>query len=84
MAWQLPSEIVDACAAHHDDMGTRVPHVRLVMIADALVGILKSAPVRQPLNVDTDELGDLGVEPEMALHLLERTREAVGVAPPRI
>ena len=84
MAWQLPSEIVDACAAHHDDMGTRVPHVRLVMIADALVGILKSAPVRQPLNVDTDELGDLGVEPEMALHLLERTREAVGVVPPRI
>lgn len=37
MAWRLPTEIVDACAAHHDPAAVATPHVRLAMIADALV-----------------------------------------------
>ena len=42
MAWKLPTEIVDACAAHHDPKAIGVPHVRLVMIADAVVDALES------------------------------------------
>ena len=42
MAWKLPTEIVDACAAHHDPQAASVPHVRLVMIADAVVDALEA------------------------------------------
>ena len=42
MAWKLPTEIVDACAAHHDPQAIGVPHVRLVMIADAVVDAIES------------------------------------------
>ncbi len=36
MAWHLPSEIVDVCAAHHDATATDSIAVRLVMISDLL------------------------------------------------
>ena len=42
MAWKLPTEIVDACAAHHDPSAIGVPHVRLVMIADAVVDAIEA------------------------------------------
>ncbi|MEI9935890.1 MAG: HDOD domain-containing protein [Pseudomonadota bacterium] len=42
MAWKLPTEIVDACAAHHDPQAIGAPHVRLVMIADAVVDALEA------------------------------------------
>ncbi len=82
MAWQLPTEIVDACAAHHDEMGLSVPHVRLVMVADAITEALKTAPISQPLSVDSfdqDDFGDLGIDEQTALRLLQRARTAVGV-----
>ena len=46
MAWRLPAEIVDACAAHHDGPVQDSPHVRMVMVADVLVDAL-TAPQRQ-------------------------------------
>jgi HD-like signal output (HDOD) protein len=80
MAWRLPSEIVDACAAHHDESGTNVPHVKLVMVADAIVEAMKTAPISRPVDevADTDTFNDLGIDDEMALLLVQRTVDGVG------
>ena len=69
MAWKLPTEIVDACAAHHDPKAASVPHVRLVMIADAVVDALEAG--RTP-NLERFEslLVDVGV----ARRIIELTK----------
>ncbi|HYQ02017.1 MAG TPA: HDOD domain-containing protein [Polyangiaceae bacterium] len=69
MAWKLPTEIVDACAAHHDPQAASVPHVRLVMIADAVVDALEAG--RTP-NLERFEslLVDVGV----ARRIIELTK----------
>ncbi len=36
-AWHLPSEIVDVCTRHHDDVRNMAPHVRVVRAADEVV-----------------------------------------------
>lgn len=71
MAWKLPTEIVDACAAHHDPQAIGVPHVRLVMIADAVVDALEAG--RTP-NLERFEA--LQVEPAVARRIIELTRGA--------
>lgn len=52
MAWHLPSEIVDACAAHHDLGASDSTAVRLVMLADL---------VTQAAEPDSDQLFTLGI-----------------------
>ena len=71
MAWKLPTEIVDACAAHHDPKAASVPHVRLVMIADAVVDALEAG--RTP-NLERFEslLVDVGI----ARRIIDQTKGA--------
>ena len=69
MAWKLPTEIVDACAAHHDLKAVGVPHVRLVMIADAVVDALESG--RSP-NLERFEA--LLVDVSVARRIIDLTK----------
>jgi len=75
MAWKLPTEIVDACAAHHDAHAASVPHVRLVMIADAVVDALEGG--RSP-NLERFEslLVDVGV----ARRIIDQTKGAASTS----
>ncbi len=67
MAWRLPEEIVDVCAAHHDPEAIEEPHVRLVMIADLVVDqIMGAEPLDQELlerlelsRADAEEIANL-------------------------
>jgi len=71
MAWKLPTEIVDACAAHHDLQAVGVPHVRLVMIADAVVDALESG--KSP-NLERFEA--LLVDVSVARRIIDLTKAA--------
>jgi putative nucleotidyltransferase with HDIG domain len=76
MAWKLPTEIVDACAAHHDEGAAENPHVRLVMIADLIVESLETATLSKPPNFAAFER--LGITPELARVLIDKTEKGVG------
>lgn len=69
MAWKLPTEIVDACAAHHDPQAATVPHVRLVMIADAVVDALEAG--RSP---DLGRFEALRVDLRVARRIIDLTK----------
>ncbi|HEY5373010.1 MAG TPA: HDOD domain-containing protein [Polyangiaceae bacterium] len=71
MAWKLPTEIVDACAAHHDPKAIGVPHVRLVMIADAVCDALEAG--RSP-NLERFE--GLLVDVSVARRIIDHTKKA--------
>ncbi|HTA92127.1 MAG TPA: HDOD domain-containing protein [Polyangiaceae bacterium] len=71
MAWKLPTEIVDACAAHHDPAAAAVPHVRLVMIADAVVDALDAGR-----NPKLDRFEALGVDVGVARRIIDQTKKA--------
>jgi putative nucleotidyltransferase with HDIG domain len=71
MAWKLPAEIVDACAAHHDPTAAGSLHVRLVMIADAVVDAIAGG--RTP-NLEPFEA--LGVELGLARRIIDLTKAA--------
>jgi diguanylate cyclase (GGDEF)-like protein/putative nucleotidyltransferase with HDIG domain len=43
-AWNLPSEIVDVCTRHHDDVKTMPAHVRIVRAADEVVRLFDATP----------------------------------------
>lgn len=75
MAWKLPTEIVDACAAHHDAAAVGVPHVRLVMIADAVVDALEAGR-----NVDLGAFEALLVDVGVARRIIELTRQATRIS----
>jgi putative nucleotidyltransferase with HDIG domain len=68
MAWRLPTEIVDACAAHHDPSAAGTPHVRLAMIADAVADAAGKN--------DGARLVLLGFSEPAAAALLERCHKA--------
>jgi putative nucleotidyltransferase with HDIG domain len=67
--WQLPSEIVDACALHHEHEPAGA-HVRIVRIADVLVDALDAA-------LDFDRCTDLGLDTTVARNLLSELRAEV-------
>lgn len=74
MAWKLPTEIVDACAAHHDPAAAATPHVRLVMIADCIVNALEAEVGQEKRELDFEPFDRLLVDPSIARRLLEKTR----------
>lgn len=73
MAWKLPTEIVDACAAHHDPGAIDNPNVRLVMIADQLV--LASESVDRGAPLDPTPFERFGIDRDQAQSLLQKTRD---------
>ncbi len=81
MAWKLPTEIVDACAAHHDRRAAANPHVRLVMIADCVVAALDAEEAAEQAGekreIDFEVFDKLLVDPSIARRIIERTRPFV-------
>jgi len=76
MAWKLPTEIVDACAAHHDVAAAGIPHIRLVMVADAVVDAIDQAVLGKPQDLAVFER--LGVDLDTAKLLIDKTRIGIG------
>jgi putative nucleotidyltransferase with HDIG domain len=76
MAWKLPTEIVDACAAHHDAAAAENPSVRLVMIADRVVQALEANALGRA--VDYSGFENLGISLDVARTLIEKTRKGIG------
>lgn len=74
MAWKLPTEIVDACAAHHDPAAAATPHVRLVMIADCVVAALEAQAGEIKREIDFEPFDKLLIDPGTARRLIEKTR----------
>jgi putative nucleotidyltransferase with HDIG domain len=74
MAWKLPTEIVDACAAHHDAAAAANPQVRLVMIADCVVDALEAEIGQEKREIDFDPFDKLLVDAGTARRLIEKTR----------
>jgi putative nucleotidyltransferase with HDIG domain len=72
MAWKLPTEIVDACAAHHDEAAHDNPSVRLVMIADTVVAAIET--LERGGRVDFASFERRGVDRSSAEILIEKTR----------
>lgn len=77
MAWKLPTEIVDACAAHHDPAAAANPHVRLVMIADCVVAALEAESAQEERAIDFEAFDKLLVDPSIARRIIEKTRRFV-------
>lgn len=80
MAWKLPTEIVDACAAHHDPTAASTPHVRLVMIADCVVNALEAEAGQAKRVLDFEPFDKLLVDPGIVRRLIEKTRQFVDPA----
>jgi putative nucleotidyltransferase with HDIG domain len=78
MAWKLPTEIVDACAAHHDPSAAANPHVRLVMLADCVVAALEAEAGQDKREIDFEPFDKLLVDPSIARRLIEKTRPFIG------
>lgn len=78
MNWKLPTEIVDACAAHHDFSAAANPHVRLVMIADCVVAALEAEAGQDKREIDFEPFDKLLVDPGIARRLIEKTRPFLG------
>jgi putative nucleotidyltransferase with HDIG domain len=81
MAWKLPTEIVDACAAHHDAAAAATPHVRLVMIADCIVAALDAEAGQDKREIDFAPFDKLLVDPGIARRLIEKTRPFIADSP---
>jgi putative nucleotidyltransferase with HDIG domain len=77
MAWKLPTEIVDACAAHHDAAAAANPSVRLVMIADCVVAALEAEAGQDEREIDLEPFDKLLIDPGIARRLIEKTRGLV-------
>jgi len=75
MAWKLPTEIVDACAAHHDPSAAGAPHVRLVMIADAVVDAIEAGR-----TADLSRFEGLLVDVGTARKIIDLTKKASEVS----
>jgi putative nucleotidyltransferase with HDIG domain len=75
MAWKLPTEIVDACAAHHDPTAIGVPHVRLVMIADAVCDALDAGR-----NPNLGRFEALLVDVSVARRIIDQTKKSAATS----
>jgi putative nucleotidyltransferase with HDIG domain len=73
-SWKLPSEIVEACAAHHDPSAAANPNLRLIMIADCIVTALDAEAGHAKPELDVEPFDKLLVDPSIARRLVEKTR----------
>jgi diguanylate cyclase (GGDEF)-like protein/putative nucleotidyltransferase with HDIG domain len=76
-SWRLPSDVVDACALHHDRGPGASTSVRVVRAAEALVRVIDGAST---LDAEAVVLAGAGVTPERMRIVLRDTEEAL--APP--
>ncbi len=79
-AWKLPGDIVDVCAAHHDDTAKESFPVRLTMIADLCVAAVEASRKGQP-GPDIAKFERLGLEELQVNKVLARLREPSTAAP---
>ncbi|HEX6240052.1 MAG TPA: hypothetical protein VFZ61_04135, partial [Polyangiales bacterium] len=73
--WNLHSDIVQACALHHDERHAESRPVRIAMISDALCDLAVLAPVQReqhPAYAKLDKLGLKQNQVEQLLRGLER------------
>jgi putative nucleotidyltransferase with HDIG domain len=75
MAWHLPSEIVDACAAHHDVGATESNAVRLVMLSDLITA---------EVEPELEDIEALGVNDAQWRRLKETFERESGVGRQRL
>jgi len=83
MRWALPDEIVQVCRRHEEQGAPPSERLRLVRIADALVGFVQHAAdpeSSQAPALPTDELAALGVSSEQAKAILDRSVAAAAKA----
>jgi putative nucleotidyltransferase with HDIG domain len=76
-AWKLPSDIVDVCAAHHDDSARETFHVRLTMLADLVVEGVDATRKGHPLP-SIDHYLSLGVDEDQLQKIISKTLEMAG------
>jgi putative nucleotidyltransferase with HDIG domain len=73
-AWRLPGDIVEVCAAHHDDASTESFPIRLTMIADLFViaveAMRKGAPEPDPAKFEK-----LGMDQAYVPRILEKLKQ---------
>jgi putative nucleotidyltransferase with HDIG domain len=70
-AWNLPSEIVDVCTRHHDDVGNMAPHVRVVRAADEVVRLFDARPGEEWTEADVPTLLMAGATSDQVRLILE-------------
>src|SRR5581483_9296979 len=73
-AWKLPGDIVDVCAAHHDDEAKESFPVRLTMIADLCVAAVEAQRKGERIP-DIANFERLGLEEIQVTRLLAKLRE---------
>ena len=73
-AWKLPGDIVDVCAAHHDEAAKDSFPVRLTMIADLFVATLE-AQKKGERAPDIARFEKLGMEDLQVNRVLAKLRE---------
>ncbi|HEX3597815.1 MAG TPA: HDOD domain-containing protein [Polyangiaceae bacterium] len=73
-AWKLPGDIVDVCAAHHDEKAQESFPVRLTMVADLCVAAVEATRKGVP-GPDLAKFEKLGLEEQQINRILAKLRE---------
>jgi diguanylate cyclase (GGDEF)-like protein/putative nucleotidyltransferase with HDIG domain len=74
-AWNLPADIAETCAMHHESDENPSLHVKVTMISDRLVEIVQAPSSNGVSSSDLDRLAKLGIAEGRALALIQATRE---------
>jgi putative nucleotidyltransferase with HDIG domain len=74
-AWNLPPDVAEACAMHHEKEENPSLAVRITMISDILVGIVQAPSSNGVAATDLEQLAKLGIAEGRALALIQATRE---------
>jgi putative nucleotidyltransferase with HDIG domain len=72
--WKLPGDIVDVCAAHHDDDAKESFSVRLTMLADLFVDAAEAERKGQP-GPELARFERLGLEEAQVTRILAKLKE---------
>ncbi|HVW28421.1 MAG TPA: HDOD domain-containing protein [Polyangiaceae bacterium] len=73
-AWKLPGDIVDVCAAHHDEQAKESFPVRLTMVADLCVAAIE-AQRKGERGPEIAKFEKLGLEEIQVTRILAKLRE---------
>jgi len=74
-AWNLPADIAEACAMHHETSENPSMPIRVTMISDVLVDIVQAPPANGVSSRHLERLAKLGIAEGRALALIQATRE---------